>query len=92
MNLDNNCPIYLESIINISNKITLDCKHSFHKECFNKYFDTTCLICKRPFMTSNISNSTFTNVIVLHNSIIKKSGFKLIVMWESDWNYINKCI
>jgi hypothetical protein len=23
---------------------------------------------------------------------IKKLGFKLIVMWESDWNYINKCI
>lgn len=75
---DNNCPICLDSIINISNKITLDCEHSFHKECFNKYFDTTCPICKRPFMTSNIyyinniSDSTFTNVILLHNPTIKK--------------------
>jgi hypothetical protein len=75
---DNNCPICLDLINNISNKITLDCEHSFHKECFNKYFDTTCPICKRPFMTSNIyyinniSDSTFTNVILLHNPIIKK--------------------
>jgi hypothetical protein len=79
MDIDyNNCPICLEPINNISNKKTLDCEHSFHKGCFNKYFDTTCPICKRPFVTSNIyyinniSDSAFTNVILLHNPIIKK--------------------
>jgi hypothetical protein len=29
---------------------------------------------------------------ILKEQKIKKLGFKLIVMWESDWNYINKCI
>lgn len=79
MNLDNeDCPICLENIINISTKLTLDCEHYFHKECIDKYFDTTCPICKQPFMNSNIyyinniKDSLFKNVILLKNSIFSK--------------------
>ena len=72
------CPICLDNILNITDKLTLDCGHYYHKDCLNKYFDTTCPICKKPFMTSNIyyinniSDSTFKNVILIHNPIIKK--------------------
>mgnify|MGYP003337506058 CR=1 FL=1 len=72
------CIICLDNIINISNKNTLKCEHSFHKTCINKYFGTSCPICKQEFITSNIyyintiDNTHFKNVILLKNTLVKK--------------------
>lgn len=72
------CIICLDNIINISNKNTLKCEHSFHKTCINKYFGTSCPICKQEFITSNIyyintiDNTHFKNVILLKNPLVEK--------------------
>lgn len=75
------CSICLDNIINISNQLTLDCEHSFHKNCINKYFDISCPNCKQSFISSNIyyintihnnDNSSFKTVILVNNSIVKK--------------------
>lgn len=75
------CSICLENIINTSNKLTLDCEHSFHKNCINKYFDTSCPYCKQSFINSNIyyintisnnANSSFKTIILVNNSILTK--------------------
>lgn len=76
MNLDN-CAICLDNNLNINNKITLQCEHTFHKECINQYFGTNCPICKTDFITSNIyyinknQNSNFSNIILLKNNLFK---------------------
>lgn len=74
------CSICLENIEKISNKLTLDCEHYFHKNCINKYFDTSCPICKQPFINSNIyyintivsNNSSFKTIILVKNLILQK--------------------
>ena len=72
------CPICLDHIINFNDKNILDCGHYYHKICINKYFDTSCPICKKQFITSNIYyiNNTnqfeFKNIILINNLIIKK--------------------
>lgn len=72
------CSICLENNININNRITLKCEHSFHKNCINKYFGSFCPICKTEFIESNIyyinknlNNNKFTNVILLQNKIFR---------------------
>ena len=76
--LNLHCVICLDNIINIYDKSTLKCEHSFHKTCINKYFGTSCPLCKQEFISSNIyyiniiDNRIFTNIILLKNPIIKK--------------------
>lgn len=71
------CAICLEENLNMTNKTTLQCQHEFHKTCINQYYGTSCPICKKEFITSNIyyinknTNNNFSNVILLKNNLFR---------------------
>jgi hypothetical protein len=76
MKLDN-CAICLEDNLNINNKKTLRCEHTFHTICINQYFGTNCPICKTDFIQSNIyyinknQNTNFSNIILFKNTLFR---------------------
>jgi len=41
------CAICLDNINNINNKKTLECEHSYHKECINKVKNKKCPLCQQ---------------------------------------------
>ena len=71
------CAICLEDNLNITNKTTLRCEHTFHTKCINQYFGTNCPICKAEFIQSNIYyinknlNTNFSNIILLKNTLFR---------------------
>ncbi len=73
--MDNTCAICLEDINKISNKLTFNCEHFFHKKCINNYLEISCPICKTIFINSNIyyinniDNYHFKNIVLNDNKL-----------------------
>jgi len=72
-NTTTECIICLENINSTTTNLTLNCQHTFHQNCIDKWFQTTtdssCPICRTKIITNqpNIETTSENNITILNN-------------------------